>query len=603
MCGIAGSYNIDVDLKYILDSQSYRGPDATGITTIPINESEVLHLGHNRLKVICLSDEANQPFYDESFQHVIVFNGEIYNYQEIKLELTKLGATFRTLSDTEVLLQAMIFWGESGLTKLDGMFAFAYYNKPNRTLLLARDRFGVKPLYYFSSGDRLVFASTSHAIAKSLGLKPALGYLSRGLQFGIYENSDELTAYSDLKMISPGTLVQFQLGSNINPVIKQYYDFRNAVETKRTELSQKSTIETFNELNHQLTQSCKKRLISDVPFAIALSDGLDSSSICTIVQDLSNEVNAFCFGNPVDGASEGRVAKKFALEKGVNLHFITHEMGDWVNSFWQTLDIQDAPFASMSVVAQYMLYKGISQNGYKVALGGQGGDEGFMGYRKFQLFYMKELLQNKEWLNLSQYLFALKKMIWAERSQFFRYWSIRERYYKNGGQLGPLSFDRLQSLPDFSGASSIDSRQIRDVLDYSLPTLLRYEDRNSMAHGVESRLPFMDYRLLEFGCALPIKLKINDGYGKWIVRHVMKDRLPKEICWSRFKRGFDVVGLNKIYEYIYPSIRREISANLEFYETAMKLSQVEQYFQPRMLVKYPRRFIEMTTLLWLRKRS
>lgn len=603
MCGIAGILNFDFSIHSLLNAQDYRGPDAMGIELIEIDAQQSLQLGHNRLKIIDLSDQANQPWVDTSKTHYLVYNGEIYNFRELREELVAQGQIFVTQSDTEVLFKALIVWGREAVNKLDGMFAFAFYNQNTKSLWLGRDRFGVKPLYYHYQDGRLVFASTSQAIAGHLGLKPNHRYLSRGLQYGIYDTQDEQTAYEHLNIVPAGHVLELQDRDKWLPKLRQFYDFRSKIMQKRRAIAGYSKAELLTLVTQQFQRACQKRLVSDVPIAIALSGGLDSSAVSATVAASNQEIEAFCFGNPEDRKTEGYLAQALAQQCKIKIHFVKPKAEDWVSAFWHTLEIQDAPFAGLSIVAQNLLYQAIHQLGYKVVLGGQGGDEGFLGYRKFQLFYLRELIDNKAWMKTACQMLMFSKMLWAERSRLALYWQIKSRYHRQSGESVHLKLADRQILSDIGYTGDLGQRQIEDVLNYSLPTLLRYEDRNSMGHSIESRLPFLDYQLMELACALPTDLKLHDGYGKWMLREMMNSKIPDSIAWARYKRGFDVTEQKTIYQQLQPSIQAELKAHADFYRSLTGSKDLQAYFSADALVRSPHRFIELTTVLWLRHRS
>lgn len=599
MCGIAGCYNFSGSIETILSQQAHRGPDASGLCQLPLHNGETLQLGHNRLKIICLSDVANQPFSDSTKQHYLVFNGEIYNYLSLRQELERLGVLFQTDSDTEVLLQALITWGMEALDKINGMFAFAYFNSKTQQLFLVRDRFGVKPLYYFINDNQLVFASSSASLAKQLNLSPNYAYLQTGLQYGIYEEGSAHTAYQGLSSVLSGGYLRITFSKRLCYEVARYYDLKKRVGLLREELSSSTSQQWVDRVSAHLNNACQLRLQADVPIAIALSGGLDSSAVAAIAKHYTNDLQAFCFGSPNDKASEGVLAEQLAKQHQLPIAFIKPTDEAWEEAFWQTLAFQDAPFAGMSVVAQYLLYQAIKARGYKVVLGGQGGDEAFLGYRKFQLFYLKELIEKKSWLQAVGFFTMFSQMLWSERARLVTFWQLRAKYGKQGHQQFPLQLPSELMHLNIGYGGDIYQRQLDDVLHYSLPTLLRYEDRNSMAHSIESRLPFMDYQLMELACAMPTPLKLHKGFGKWAIRDLMKHQMPDNIRLARYKRGFDVSPSASMIKLIANSAQ----AHLSDYHAALKpfLGKIipRTYFSAEHLTKYPNRFNELTILCWL----
>ncbi len=599
MCGIAGSYNFPVDINAFLHSQNSRGPDASQYVSLTTLGGESLTLAHNRLKIICLSDEANQPFSDKDGQFFLSFNGEIYNYLELKAMLEAEGVSFKTASDTEVLLRALMLWGMDALQKLNGMFAFAFYNKKEQSLYLVRDRFGVKPLYYFKDRQKLLFASTSQYMAQILQLKPDFQYLKKGLHYGIYEDGSSMTAYEQLYSVKAGHFIKFKLGHAFDAQEYQYYDINERIEICRSK-NQLLSYEQCSALVYEtLNDASSLRLNADVPVSLALSGGLDSTSVASLAENNDKDIEAFCFGSIDDRHSEGPLVHDFISRKRIKTHFINPEHEAWEQAFWSTLAAQDAPFAGLSIVAQHLLYQFIGKHGFKVVLGGQGGDEAFMGYRKFQLFYFKELIERKKWSQSIRFLHFFAQMLWSERSRIKMFWSIRKRYSSPAGEHSFLQLPGESESLGLGYSGQILKRQVDDIMKYSLPTLLRYEDRNSMASSIESRLPFMDYRVIELGAALPVDMKLHRGFGKWIVRDMMKGKIPDNIRLAKYKRGFDVSGCKALYEHLFPSISDNLHMKKDFYSDFIGIANAEQYFSPEQLVKYPQRFRELTTLLWL----
>ena len=601
MCGIIGFYNFNLSIDHLLDQQKFRGPDANGSCEISINGHEKLTLGHNRLKIICLSDIANQPYIDSSKQHYLVFNGEIYNYLEIREELSGLGIKTVTNSDTEVLLLALKTWGIDAVNKFNGMFAFAYFDSKN--LYLVRDRFGVKPLYYYHENNRVLFASTSSVIAKACELKPNYSYLQFGIQYSIYQDNTESTAYEQLHSVPAGHYLVFSLDKTCKRSIVEYYNLELRVKQKVNlinELPRNKLHEATSELIYNAT---RLRLHSDVPVAVAMSGGLDSSIIAGLAKQMKSDLVGFCFGSLDDPLSEAVLAQQTADLNKMNLIFVNADSDDWLEALLDTLKYQDSPFCGLSVVAQFLLYKKIKEHGYKVVLGGQGGDESFLGYRKFQLIYLKELIAHNNWASALRFLNGFYKLIWAEKANFSKYWRMRSKYTKPQGFTSQLSLPGEPSYLTVGFNHGIRARQIADIVQSSLPTLLRYEDRNSMAHGIESRLPFMDYRLIELACSLPVDMLLQNGYGKAILRDNFKDIVPQDIRLARYKRGFDVSRNKEILSALLPRLSGRIS------EVQNKLSTLfhskidtTRYSNIKTFESSANHFTELMTLLWLNEK-
>ncbi|MDH5032041.1 MULTISPECIES: asparagine synthase (glutamine-hydrolyzing) [Chryseobacterium] len=548
MCGITGAIEFKrsqyLNFEEGSDLHNYirrRGPDYYGVEKIEY-EGWSVTLAHSRLAIIDLSEASNQPMISHDDRYTITFNGEIYNYQEIREELISNGFKFRTTGDTEVLLRAWECWGEGCLDKLNGMFVFGLFDKIKGEFYLVRDRFGVKPLIYTFFDGQLLFSSSIASVAKQINQEIDLEYCSSGIRFGFFEGYEDRTPFKNVKYLMPGSLMKCTLDGELKIETKSWYSLEEQVAKKRKELESLSSDELISQGKALLESSTKIRLRSDVPLAISLSGGVDSSSIAAITAKEVNHLMAFSYGAPDHPKSEGPTINKFAKDKNINVEYIHHsytaqEMG---NIYDQTMEAQESPFLGLSIIAQHEVYKQVKERNIKVLLGGQGGDEIFAGYRKFFVVALKKAIEKKEILPGLQYFHSLALMLIFETKQIKTYWNEKNRYLKTTGK--DTSF--LDCLPNISlnlfENTSLSNRQISDIQKYSIPSLLRYEDRNSMYFSIESRLPFMDYRLVEFALALPDLLKIKYGYGKWILREMMKKDVPGYILKNRLKRGFDV---------------------------------------------------------------
>ncbi|MFS4471077.1 asparagine synthase (glutamine-hydrolyzing) [Chryseobacterium sp. T20] len=548
MCGITGAIEFkrsqNLNFEEGSDLHNYirrRGPDYYGVEKTEYEKWSVT-LAHSRLAIIDLSGASNQPMISHDDRYTITFNGEIYNYQEIREELISNGFTFRTTGDTEVLLRAWECWGEGCLDKLNGMFVFGLFDKIKGEFYLVRDRFGVKPLIYTFFDGQLLFSSSIASVAKQVNQEIDLEYCSSGIRFGFFEGYEDRTPFKNVKYLLPGSLMKCTLDGELKIETKSWYSLEEQVAKKRKELESLSSDELISQGKALLESSTKIRLRSDVPLAISLSGGVDSSSIAAITAKEVDHLMAFSYGAPDHPKSEGPIINKFAKDKNINVEYIHHsytaqEMG---NIYDQTMEAQESPFLGLSIIAQHEVYKQVKERNIKVLLGGQGGDEIFAGYRKFFVVALKKAIEKKEILPGLQYFHSLALMLIFETKQIKTYWNEKNRYLKTTGK--DTSF--LDCLPNISlnlfENTSLSNRQISDIQKYSIPSLLRYEDRNSMYFSIESRLPFMDYRLVEFALALPDLLKIKHGYGKWILREMMKKDVPGYILKNRLKRGFDV---------------------------------------------------------------
>ena len=392
MCGITGAIELKKINNYNFNSGSdmhkyisSRGPDFFNRAVFDVGKYTV-SLAHSRLAIIDLTNDSNQPMRSADGRFTLTFNGEIYNYKEVRDELISLGLTFSTKGDTEVLLSAWLMWGEKSLSKLNGMFAFAIFDLEKNELFLVRDRFGVKPLLYSTlDGDELLFSSSIASVAKYAGNDVDLQYCSTGLRYGFFEGNGNLSPFKNVKYVLPGTYLKFSIGSRLELTEAIWYSLDEEV-TKKSEQLLNCTESELIEMGYELlSNSTELRLNSDVPLAISLSGGVDSSSIAMLAKKYTNSLTGFCYGFPGNLKSEGPLVERFIKEKEIDIHYIqpkysAKELGDL---FDRTMAAQEAPFFGLSIMAQQEVYRVVHENGFKVLLGGQGGDEIFAGYRKF----------------------------------------------------------------------------------------------------------------------------------------------------------------------------------------------------------------------------
>jgi asparagine synthase (glutamine-hydrolysing) len=551
MCGIAGLFSGSSPcwaqplVERIVADQRARGPDHQAVERVALPRDGLAVLGHDRLSIIDLSAAGNQPMWDASRRHAVVFNGEIYNYLELRAELEGLGCVFRTRTDTEVIIAAFHRWGVDAVSRFNGMFAFALLDREARRLWLCRDRFGVKPCLFHVNADALAFASSARVLARHFGLRPDLEYVGRGLRSLVYDDSSERSQYEGLRSLPPGTMLEARLddGGRLSAELHRYYDLSARVERTLEEANGSDEAALARRVKETLTDAVRLRTRADVPVGVSLSGGLDSATVTGLLAGQQAQVTGFSFASPHDPRSEGPAVDRIVSTTGVRVEYIWPTAAEIIAVFEDVVAAQDAPFASGSTIAQYMVFRRARELGFKVLMGGQGGDESFMGYRKFQLFHLKQLVHERWHERFLVGAAWLLPLVLSELRLLPSYWRHRHRYLGAGG-----ASDKVKtplSLPPFADrelghalSEPLYKRQIADVTDFSLPTLLRYEDRNSMDNSIETRLPFMDYRLVELGIALPVTMKLRKGYGKWVIRDVTRGVVPESVRMARFKVGF-----------------------------------------------------------------
>ena len=586
MCGVFGLIYPSSDLESELSSAQiindalknirFRGPDGSGISRNKLDKYNI-DLAHSRLAIVDLSEFGSQPMGYKNFE--ITYNGEIYNFIEIKRELEVLGYVFDGNSDTEVVIKSWHAWGKECLKKFNGMFAFALLDKKSNRVWLVRDRFGVKPLFYGrSSKDKLILSSSAAFIGDLLKSKVNLKYCARAIRYKVFETDGCESPLQDVLSVKPGSVVEIDLSSDTLTLSENvWYDLAAAVEIKRIAIANKSFSDVHEECLSIFQDAVKIRLRTDVPLAVSLSGGLDSSSIASMSSNEINHLEGFTFGHPDNISSEGPTVSRFCQHTGIKANYIwpNYDGPKLEKMLHRVLSAQEAPFGGLSVMAQYEVYKAVNERGFKVLLGGQGGDEAFAGYRKFFITAIREALQENKLNDSLDFFYSLLRVLLSEISFMGTYINALKRYTNSDDKNSLLEFTSEKINLWGENKANLSSRQIEDFNKFSIPTLLRFEDRNSMANSVESRLPFMDYRLIEFGLALPANAKIKFGYGKWILRSVMKNFVPDFIRLERKKRGFDVTK-NWINEGLGIAIRDQILS---------KKDVLEEYIKPNIILE------------------
>jgi asparagine synthase (glutamine-hydrolysing) len=554
MCGIAGivSHNKGLVSQERITAATatliHRGPEHEGYY---INEEQTIALGHRRLSIIDLSPGASQPLYYADRYH-IVFNGEIYNYIELKKQLADKGFTFNTVSDTEVILAAYAAFGKKCVHEFDGAFAFAIWDEQTRELFAARDRFGEKPFFFYYDGEQLAFASEMKAlwkmgIAKEVNRMMLYNFLSIDYTTNpgdpaetFYNNIYKLPAASSLHYSLPGMELQTE---------KYWHVYPNNNE----EIKVKDAIDEFTSL---LTESVRKRLRSDVAIGTSLSGGLDSSSIVSICEELvTNQYTHKCFTASFPGfeKDEGSYAQTVAAQFGLQHYLSSFEDSEIPGLMDKVMEHQEEPFSSASPLVQYKVYQMAKQQGVTVLLDGQGADEILGGYHKYYKWYWLELFRQGELGNSGELkaakdlgikdTFGIKEKIAAyfpELSMSLLQSQKAKHSWRHQDLDEDFAFSNKRNLYYSTPAHlDLNSALYFNTFVHGLEELLRLADRNSMAHSVEVRLPFLNHQLVEFLFTLPSDFKINQGWTKWILRKSIEPKLPSSITWRKDKVGLE----------------------------------------------------------------
>lgn len=609
MCGISGVFssptgpNYEAVIRDIVRNQFQRGPDAQAVETVSPSSPQVI-LGHNRLSIIDLTAASNQPLWDHDRRICVVFNGELYNYLELKEELRAKGHQFATAGDSEVLIEAFKAWGIGAVQRCIGMFAFALWDSIAKELWLVRDRFGVKPLYFHQAKDSLLFASTPTVLGAALKLAPNLDYLLDGIELKMYERDGPHSPFHDLHALPAGTWLkatQHQSGG-ITCATGRYYDLEACVAARRAALLERSDTEWVEEVRACLESSLDLRLRSDVPVGLSLSGGIDSSTIAALTAKRYGNITAFSFGSPEDQFSEGVRVAEIASMTGIKVHYCRPTLKDINTATWNTLAAQGAPFPTGSIVAQNLVFKAAREHGVVVLLGGQGADEALMGYHKFKVFLLQQAWRNRHYGRMLSLAGGILALIGAELDSITDYWHERHRFKRSQPRSSTLlrRDNPAVQMQGLAPQTAVWQRQLLDITRFSLPTLLRYEDRNSMGNSIESRLPFMDHRFVELGLALPDAVKVRHGYGKWILREIARDQIPESIRMTRKKRGFDVDHHAWITNGLGAELRAKLTSSRAGYDAFLvRPIDIDIDFSDRRLIEDPLAYAEVMTLIWL----
>lgn len=584
MCGIAGFFSFkqkftNEDLKEMTGILGHRGPDASGFFS-----DEFVGLGHRRLSIIDLSERANQPMKSANGRYVIIYNGEVYNYREIGAKLYSKTANesfqFRTASDTEVILESFSKYGIDFIHQLNGMFAFAIYDTKENELYLFRDRLGIKPLYYYWDGNDFAFASELKSlkglskIDKKINhhsIKEFLHYGFIPAPYSIYKNIFKLTSGSWLKISKNGIDIQ------------KYWDIKNKISNNVITDKNQAMVK----LSDLLISSVQYQLKSDVPFGVFLSGGVDSSLVTAQASMLSGvKVNTFSIGFQENSHNESEYAKAIAKYLGTDHHEFIVSINDAINLIDALFESYDEPFADSSAIPTMLVSK-LAKQYVTVTLAGEGGDELFFGYGFYK---WAKRLNNPLWkLSRKPLAFAFSKMssrfqrvgkllnyesqnnlpghIFSQEQYFFSENELRS-LLRNNDETGFLfeerkiydSLLRIADEPYTTGKIEVKERKLNpmemqalfDLQYYLQDDLLTKVDRASMRYSVETRVPYLDHRVVEFALNLSPKLKYRNGVAKYILKEILYQYVPRQL-FDRPKQGFAIplnLWLRKELKYL-----------------------------------------------------
>ncbi len=588
MCGIAGYITNNIsekfDIEKALNELKHRGPNNNQYVTIE-NQNILIVFGHTRLSIIDLTNSADQPMFDFKNNFLLTFNGEIYNYLEIRNELIDLGYNFNTNSDTEVLLNAWIHWGKNCLNKFTGMFAFVIYSKIENKIFFVRDGFGIKPLYYYFDKKTIYFASeiTPIFLLSKKRQEADWNTAYRYLVNSEYDNNEH-TFFKDILQLEPATLLEFNL---VDFTIKKQKWWNPSIE-----LNEKITFdEAVIKLRNIFLNNVNLHLRSDVPIAFALSGGVDSSAlVCAAAINKNLEVSTFSY---IDSKKEFDESKWVDLVNN-QIHAKDHKFllnkNDLNNEIVNLIKKQGEPFTSTSVYAQYKVFEHIKKNGFIVSLDGQGADELFAGYNGFPGKRFRSLYYEKGILNSLNFLINWSKN--PSHKLFYGLISSLSEFLPDRYKNIFLKIIGRNQCPKYLNLKLIDTKIVtkenesydnkrslmyelkRNLLGKGLGAYLRHADRNSMAWSIESRVPFLTKDLAEFTLSLPESFFISkNGETKFIFKKALNGIVPNEILNRSDKVGFrtNEEDFLKFNEKLYSSCI-EVAKNIPLFNSSIKYS-------------------------------
>ena len=577
MCGILGIYSSE-NKKELIDrakntiySLNHRGPDSKGLCNFDIKENKSsLVLGHTRLSIIDLTPNANQPMQINHGRYTIVYNGEIYNFKELREELIIKGHIFKTESDTEVLITLWAELGDKGLKKIIGMFAFAIFDRLKGTLTIARDAFGIKPLYYKRYLNNIYFASELPALLKLIPAKSNLN-IQRCYDYLVHDDydSNEETMIGGIKHLKPAHTLVFNLKN---------------LDKKKPKAWWKPNITTNNHINYEnavqkvrklFIESVNFNLRSDVPIGVTLSGGIDSSAIISVIRYLNpnKKLTTFSYISDEKSISEEKWINYLKKKLNLNSYKIKINSNELLDDLDKLILTQGEPFGGTSIYAQLRLFKFIKKKGIKVNLDGQGADEilagysGYPGHRLLSIFETKGLVAAhdfaKKWSNLNNKSYFLAWMYFARLImpdhlyQFFHKYLYEYFDYPLAKNFIPrwlkltnlnkkisLKENRYKLNKENKG-SRVKEAMAHALTGKGLQSLLRHADRNSMISSIENRVPFLSIPLVDFLLSLPeFFFYSDDGLTKNIFRDSMKGIVPNKILKRRDKIGFETPQQN-----------------------------------------------------------
>ncbi|MEW4922382.1 asparagine synthase (glutamine-hydrolyzing) [Algibacter sp. 2305UL17-15] len=544
MCGISGIINksknkvSESDLKSMNDLIIHRGPDAEGYYY-----NERIGFGHRRLSILDLSKLGDQPM--EYSDLTITYNGEVYNYIEIREELREKGYVFKSETDTEVILAAYQEWGENCVQYFNGMWAFAIHDRKKNIVFLSRDRFGIKPLYYHNNQKAFYFGSE---IKQLLYFNPN-PKVNKQILFDYiyltYHHHTNHTFFQDIESLEPSHNLICNLEDS-TIIIKRYYHLETNLLYKRIKFDQ-----ALSEYKTLIKRSIDLRLRSDVKVGTCLSGGMDSSFIAAsaspIYKEKCNERFTAITAKSIEKKTDESGFAQMVVERhDLDWNITQPNKEDFFNFVEDVIKIQEEPFGSPSIIMQYFVMKKAKEAKCIVLLDGQGGDETLLGYDRYYATYINE---QQGFINKVRALWSVSRNsklslkdvllynLYFNNVLIRKYRQLKRHNYIKPAYKKYFNNVFLKKLSNYN--SSVSKLQHSEITKIQLQKLLKYEDRNSMSQSIETRVPFIDHNVVELAISIPFEFKMVDGWSKYILRKASEDILPEKIVWRKNKFGFE----------------------------------------------------------------
>ena len=570
MCGIGGYWGLgnieESRLDRALNSMSHRGPDGSGVFTATYNDHRVV-LFHRRLSILDLDKRSSQPF--KLGGHVLSYNGEIYNYIEIRKELESLGHSFLTTSDTEVLAAALFQWGEGALDRLEGMWAFAWYDKSTGRLLLSRDRFGEKPLYLFEHRGEVYFASEIKGLEALTGGRfqvnqnQLLRYMVNGYKS---LNKTAETFYLGVRELPSGTNLWFSPSEPKQE--KRYWRYRLAVDER---LSFQDAVEAVREA---LIRAVTIRLRSDVSLAFCQSGGIDSNSLISIAaKQLNQDVRSYTIVNTDERYEESEMVEAMKKHLPIRNTSVHLSKNNFLENLKAMVKQHDSPVCTVSYYVHMQLMRAMSDDGCKVTISGTGADELFTGYYDHHNLYLYDVSSNDKLFNKSigawrQHLSSIVRNPFLKDPELYlKNPDFRKHLYLNNEIFSSwLKVNWTEEFTELNyGVPMLRNRMLNELFEETVPPILLEDDMNAMSTSMENRSPFLDRNLFETAFSIPSRHLIQDGKSKAVLREAMRGIVPDVVLDNRRKVGFNA-PMNDVLDTSQDRVVGELLSDSPIYD-------------------------------------